>query len=278
MALSNADIPFAVPDEARFAHSWMVAPQGSGKTTALENLIVDDLIKVQRNEASLFVMDSQNELIPRIAKMAAFAPGGVLSGKLVLLEPHEVPLALNIFDVGERSQEAFSLIGFVLTGLLGAEITSKQKGLFRYLIHAMLAIPDANVRTLKHLLTKDGYDRYRKHIIKIENEDVVEFFENRFNNTTFSSTKEELFWRVDAMLGEPAIAQLFTHPRNRLDLFKELSEAKVVVVNTHKDKLQGATETVGRFFIALLLQAAQRRMTHENDDEKIEARKKRKQN
>ena len=55
--------------------------------------------KVARGEASVFVMDSQNELVPSISRLARFAPDGDLHGKLIYLEYHpEYPLALNIFD------------------------------------------------------------------------------------------------------------------------------------------------------------------------------------
>ena len=97
--LFSVGIPYGLlPDEERFQHSWIVAPTGTGKTTLLENLIMCDLERVAKNEASIFIMDSQNELIPRLTALKEFHEGP-LKGKLIVLEPSaEFPLALNLFD------------------------------------------------------------------------------------------------------------------------------------------------------------------------------------
>jgi hypothetical protein len=65
----DLQISFALPEESRFRGQWIVAAPDSGKTTFISALIAEDLKKVARNEASIFVMDSQNELIPDIARL-----------------------------------------------------------------------------------------------------------------------------------------------------------------------------------------------------------------
>ena len=55
---------------------------------------------------------------------------------------------------------------------------------------------------------------------------------------------------------------MFSHPRSKLDLFSEMNKGKVILINTAKDLLKEAgTEILGRFFIALIAQAAQERAT-----------------
>jgi len=52
------------------------------------------------------------------------------------------------------------------------------------------------------------------------------------------------------------------HPRSKLDLFTEMNAGKVILINTAKDLLkESGTEIFGRFFIALIAQAAQERAT-----------------
>ena len=53
---------------------------------------------------------------------------------------------------------------------------------------------------------------------------------------------------------------MFSHPRSKLDLFSELNAGKIILINTAKDLLkENGTEIFGRFFIALIAQAAQER-------------------
>ncbi len=89
------------PQDVRFEHQWVIAPSGTGKTTLLQTQIVEDLERVQRGECSIIVIDSQNELIPKIARLKLFARGQPLDGKLVVIEPDpDYPPALNVLDIG----------------------------------------------------------------------------------------------------------------------------------------------------------------------------------
>ena len=151
--LGQLPLLVGLDETRRFEHTWIVAPTGTGKTNLLEQLIAHDLPKVLAGEASMFIMDSQNELIPRVASQ-------VPPEKLVYLEPDErFPLALNIFDNEAMDySSSLELADFVMAGLLGAELTAKQAGVFRYLIEAMTVIPDATIHTFKDFL-KQGWLR-----------------------------------------------------------------------------------------------------------------------
>ncbi len=272
------------PDRTRFEGTWMVAPAGSGKTNALLRLILDDLDKVARGEASIIVMDSSGtapgRLLHYLSRCEVFAPGKTLANRLVVLEPSfDFPLALNLFDVDmdhinslsgdERSASlgaARDMIKFVLGGLLGSELTKKQGGLFRYLTEAMMHIPKATVFTLAELLEESGYEKHREHILKLDPW-AVKFFETRFRQrprvkNAFAGTKSEMFWRIDAMLSDQLFRGMFAHPINKLDMFAEMQAGKVILINTNRNLLrEDGMETFGRFMLSLIYQAAEKRLT-----------------
>jgi hypothetical protein len=53
---------------------------------------------------------------------------------------------------------------------------------------------------------------------------------------------------------------MFSHPRNKIDIFELLNEGKIILINTAKDLLgQEGSAIFGRFFIALIAQAAVQR-------------------
>lgn len=53
---------------------------------------------------------------------------------------------------------------------------------------------------------------------------------------------------------------MFTHPKSKLDLFTEMNAGKMILISTAKDLLkENGTEIFGRFFIAMIAQAAQER-------------------
>lgn len=256
-AVFNLPTPYPFDNEARFQHTWVISPTGTGKTTLLEHLINLDIPKVLKNEASIIVLDGENQLIPRI--MSAVSPE---TDKIVLLEPDiNNPLALNIFDNQAIDYfKSVELADFVLSALLGADLTAKQSGIFRYLAAAMQVIPNATIETLRDLLKPHGYERYREIIVAGLDDYTADFFETRFNHTSFNATKDEIFWRLDTIMSDPLFRAIFKHPRNKLDLSKELDASKIILVNTAP--LTGKTRTLfGRFIIAMLNQATESRVS-----------------
>lgn len=255
--------------EQRFTHQFVVGASHSGKTTYLSTQILQDLEAVERGECSLFVMDSQNELIPQIAKLRCFAEGEPLHGKLTYIEPHPLhPLALNIFDL--KSHEdltpeqrasvisgATQMVKFFLASVLEMDTSGHQNTMLEYVIPAVMHIPNATILTLQQLLSDEGRQLVEEHLRDYENYD---WLSKRLYSPDQKITRTAIRNRVDGMMANTYFKRMFTQPRNQLDLFNELQGARVILVNTKKALLRDATQPFGRFFIAKLLQATEERM------------------
>ena len=270
------DIAFAIPTVTRFEHCHIVAGSGHGKTQTLQYLICRDLAAVAQGRRSIVVIDSQGDLIRNIASLKEFAPGGSLYDRVVIIDPADVeyPVSLNLFDVGverlasyapverERPQNSIlELYDYVLGTLLSAELTQKQNVIFRYVTRLMLHIPDATIHTLRELMEKGSETRFAKEIATLP-PTARRFFETEFAGKEFAATRQQVLRRLWGILENQTFERMFSHPRSKLDLFGELNASKVILINTAKDLLkeQGA-EIFGRFFIALIAQAAQERAT-----------------
>jgi len=264
--------------EIRFQGQWVLGDSGTGKTTFLSNLIAYDFAKVEKGEASIVVIDSQNELIPQIGRLAIFGPGGTLEGRLIHLEPDpEFPLALNIFDTQTGrfsglsatdkeilSGGAIQLVRFFLTSIMKAEMTSHMDTVLEHLIRATLSIQDATILTMQELVEPDGYDKLKGRL-RIP-ADEHRWFQTRLYGPDYKQTLGALRARLDGFTANAFFKRMFVNPRNRLDLFTELQAGKVILINTNKGLLKGATELLGRFFIAKLLQATEERMLIDKAD------------
>lgn len=271
-----AHIPFNIPTQARFEHHWIVAGSGHGKTQTLQFMIANDLPEVANGKASIVVIDSQGDMLREIRNLKVFAPGEPLHGKLCIIDPTDIewPVALNLFDVGMERINAYSpldrerlvngileLYDFVLTSLLSAELTQKQSIVFRYITRLMLHIPNATIQTLRELMEPDGYEKHKAHIGKLQGT-ARAFFETEFNSKQFEETKRQVVRRLWGILENQTFERMFSHPRNKLDLFTEMNSGKVILINTAKELLkQNGSEIFGRFFIAMIAQAAQERAT-----------------
>lgn len=272
----NQPIAFPIPTHIRFEHCHIVAGSGHGKTQTLQYLICQDLPAVAAGERSIIVLDSQGDLIRNVARLNEFAPDGPLHERIVLIDPSDVewPVSLNLFDVGiERLQgydplererltnSILELYDFVLGTLLAAEMTQKQNVIFRYVTRLMLYIPDATIHTLRELMEPDSHIRFAPHIEKLSGT-AKRFFETEFMDREFTQTRKQVLRRLWGILENQTFERMFSHPRSKLDLFQEMNAGKVILINTAKDLLkEQGSEIFGRFFIALIAQAAQERAT-----------------
>ena len=275
-ALFDQRLDFAIPTPSRFEHHHIVAGSGHGKTQTLQYLIAKDLDAVIEGNRSVIVLDSQGDLIANIAKLDVFAPGGPLYDRIVIIDPSDVewPVSLNLFDVGierlagyaplERERLTNSILelyDFVLGTLLSAEMTQKQNVILRYVTRLMLHIPDSTIHTLRELMEPKGAEKFAPHIAKLGGS-ARQFFESEFNSKEFEQTKRQVLRRLWGILENQTFERMFSHPRSKLDLFSEMNAGKVILINTAKDLLkEQGTEIFGRFFIAMIAQAAQERAT-----------------
>jgi hypothetical protein len=280
-ALFQCKVPYGHKDERRFEHQWLMAAPGYGKTTLLSAYIKADLERVARNECSILVMDSQNTLCPDIARLKCFAPGQPMHDRLIYIEPSvKYPPALNIFA---RDQKRFSgldeddqyalnmstleMMDFFLSSMLNLSLTDKQNIPFRFIIQALLKIPNATIFTLHRLLQNDGYAHFRdRGELKGLAPEVRAWFEEHYRKRErgegkdiFTESREEVAYRIEALYADPLFSKMLGYPERKLDLFTELQRGKVIVINTLKGRLRKGVEPWGRFFLAQLLQAVEER-------------------
>ncbi len=266
----------AIPTKTRFEHMHVVAGTGHGKSQTLQYLIAQDLPAVAAGARSVIVIDSQGDLIRTISQLEDLAPGGRLADRLVLIDPTDVeyPVSLNLFDVGKDRLEGYEalererltnsileLYDFVLGTLLDAGMTQKQSVIFRYVTRLMLHIDGATIHTLRELMEEGSEIRFASDIAKLSGS-ARHFFETEFADREFKQTRKQVLRRLWGILENQTFERMFSHPKSRLDLFAEMNAGKVILINTAKDLLkEQGTEIFGRFFIAMIAQAAQERAT-----------------
>jgi hypothetical protein len=268
--------PFAIPDDRRFEHMHLVAGSGHGKTQTLQYFIAKDLEEVALRDRTVVVIDSQGDLINEILKARVLPPE-----RIVLIDPEDIayPVCLNLFSVGQDRLESYDplererltnsiieLYDFVLGSLLSAGMTAKQSVVFRYVTRLMFHIPDATIHTLRELMEPDGTEKYQEYIAKLEGT-PRRFFESEFNSKEFTNTKTQVLRRLYGVLENQTFERMFSHPQSKFDMFTEMNEGKLILINTSKSLLkEQGTEIFGRFFIALIAQAAQERATLKAQD------------
>jgi hypothetical protein len=266
----TTDLPFVIPLDSRLEHMHILGGSGHGKTQTLQNFLLADLVKVGTGERSIIVMDSQGDLIHNILKLRAV---GDMMDRVVLIYPSDIdyPPALNLFDFGLDRVEAYSkadqeklvngavsLYEYVFGAVLGAELTAKQGVIFGYLARLLLVVPDATIDTLLDFLQEP--ETVRPYVGKLTHPITRRFFQTQFFNKSFDDTRQQILYRIFDVLQTTTLANMFRNKRNKLNIFDAMNRGSLILIHTAKDLLkQEGCEILGRFFMALITQAAQER-------------------
>lgn len=264
-------VSLPVPQEAFFSHVHVVGGSGAGKTQFLQNLVLHHLDREE--PPALVVVDSQGDFIPKLARLARFDPGsGDLADRLVLISPRDIehPPAINVFDIHNERLERYDAatreqvvagviqtFDYLFAGLLGADLTAKQSVFFRFVARLLISLPETlgrNATILDMIALMDDETPYLPAIATLP-PIQRRFFERDFQSKTFTQTREQIRYRLNAILENPTLERLFTAPTTKLDLLGELQRGAIVLVDTDKSFLKGASGTFGRIFISLVLQA-----------------------
>jgi hypothetical protein len=123
----------------------------------------------------------------------------------------------------------------------------------------MLLVPNATIKTLMDFLQEP--ERTRPYLARLdENSSVRRFFETQFFSKSFDDTRQRILTRLWGVIANQTLERMFSNERNKLDLFSAMNRGSLILINTTKNLLkQEGCEILGRFFIALICQAAQER-------------------
>jgi hypothetical protein len=195
-----------------------------------------------------------------------------LADRLILIDPADIenPPALNLFDFGldrvkdysAADQEklvngAIAMYEFMFGALLGAEMTNRQGVIFRYLARLMMVVPDATIYTLMDFLEKP--ELARPYLAQLDMA-TQRFLTTQFFAGGFDTTRDQILSRLWGVLSNTTLARMFSHSKNKLNLFEAMNKGSLILINTNKELLkQEGCELFGRFMIALVSQATQER-------------------
>ena len=270
-------VPLAVTHDTFFSHMHVCGGTGAGKTQWLSTLILHHL--ADPAAPALVVVDSQSDLINKLARLEALKDRGIL------ITPKDIkyPPAINVFDLKQarlgsyddltREQVvagAIETFDYLFSGLVGADLTAKQSVFFRFVCRLLLNLPETmgcKATILDMIALMEDATPYQKAIEQLP---FIQrkFFERDFREKTFHQTKEQVRYRLNAILENPTMERLFTAPETRLDLFEELNKGSVILIDTAKDFLKTSSSHFGRLFISLVLRAIMERAAIPEEDRK----------
>ncbi len=258
-------VPLKLTAEDRFSHTHIIGGTGAGKTTLIEKLILHDI--AADDPPSIVLIDPHSDLVRKL-----FRADLGITDRVILIDPRDIhfppainPFALNHdrlagYDETTREQVTAGVIqtfSYLFGALFNLDLTGKQSVFFRYAIRLLLSLPvtmgrNATILDMLHLMADDT--PYRAAIAQLPDLQR-DFFERDFNSATFKPTKEQIRYRLQAIIENPTMARLFTATETKVDLFAEMNRGAIILVDTAKDFLKDNSAVFGQLIISLVMQA-----------------------
>ena len=255
-------IPLKLTIEQMFSHVHLLGGSGAGKSVTIERLVLHFL--AQDDPPSIVVIEPHSDLVRKLAR----ADLGI---EPIIIDPRDIhhPPALNIFATSNRlsdyddvtREQVFA--GAIETFLnlfqnLGIPLTGKQDVFFRACIRMLLSLPEVEGRnaTIKDLLNlMIDPAPYQAAIDRLP-ELQREFFARDFMSKTFDATREQIRYRLQAIISEPTMERMFCCPESKLDFFTELNRGSLILIDGAKDflKTEGSAN-FSRLMVSLIMKA-----------------------
>lgn len=256
-----SNLPFGIRQADRLFHTYAIGQTGTGKSTLLANLALQDA-KAGRG---FCLIEPHGDL------------AGDLSNRIGFDQIYwDVADATSPFGYNPLARVSEPLRPLVASGLI--ETLKRQwadawgarmEHLLRYALLALLAMPKADLRDVLLLFIDKSF---RNQVIaRVEDPQVLQFWKQEFpamNYKTAIDGVAPIANKLGAFLAHPVVRQALCEPETPLRFRRLMDDQSQVIINLSKGRLGADTaNVVGGLVVSSLLHAAFSRY-----DQPVEAR------
>ena len=254
----NKRIPFGIKAEDRTRHMYIIGKTGMGKSTLIENMVVQDI----RNGEGFAFIDPHGksaalilDYIPpdRVKDVVYFAPFDT-----------DNPISFNVMeDVGADKRH------LIANGLLSAfkkiwgpeTFSARMEYILMNSLLALLEYPESTLLGVSRLLTDKAY---RKKVVdNVKDPSVKAYWVEEFAKYSENYAKEAVPGiqnKLGQFTSNPLIRNIIGQPHSSFDLRKMMDERKILIVNLSKGQLgEGNANLLGGMIITKIYLAAMSR-------------------
>ena len=255
----NQQTRFGIKTDDRRRHMYMLGKSGTGKSTMLENMIIQD-IKAGRGVA---VIDPHGDLVEKVVH---FIPPERINDT-IYFNPNDFdyPIAFNVMEQVDAANR-----GLVASGLLGVfkKLWADSWGprLEYILRNAILALMEYPGSTLLGIMRLFVDTDFRKRVIGTITDPVVKAFWEveyaKYSQQFAVEAVAPIQNKVGQFLSMALVRNIVGQVRSTIDLRKIMDEQKILLVNLSKGRIgEDASALLGAMLITKLQLAAMSRVS-----------------
>jgi hypothetical protein len=262
----NKQTVFGVKRADRRRHLYVIGKTGTGKTTLIANMAINDM----RNGEGLAVIDPHGDLCEILLN---YVPKNRIND-IAYLDPSDSEYAfrlnpLELSDVNDRGKAELIASGIVsiFHKLYSYSWGPRLEYVLRNSLLTLTYIPNSTLVDLPVLLTDLTY---RNHIVERVPDPVLKnYWTNEFNKMgerLKSESISPILNKVGQFVASPMIRNIIGHPKSTIQFNKMMDEGKIVIANLSQGKLgEDNASLLGAMFITNMQLAAMSRVHQEEE-------------
>src|SRR3989338_2087809 len=249
---------FGIKTDDRRRHIYVIGKTGSGKTTMMENMIIEDM----NAGRGVGLIDPHGDFAEKILH---FVPEDRIHD-VIYFNPRDVnfPIGFNPLEkVGDEHRH------IVASGLMGVfkkiwpdVWSARMEYILNNAILTLLEFPDSTILGVMRLLSDKDY---RKKIVEKLKDPVVKgFWVNEFARYAQKFETEAtaaIQNKIGQFVANPLVRNILGQPRSALNLREAMDEKKILIFNLSKGKIgEDNSALLGSMIITKLQLAAMSRV------------------
>lgn len=249
--------PFGIKSEDRNRHIYVIGKTGMGKSTLLENMIIQDI----KNGAGVGFIDPHGK---SAETMLSFVPPERMDD-VVYFAPFDLdwPMAFNVMeDVGADQRH------LVANGLMSTfkkiwpdVWSARMEYILGNTILALLEYPDSTLLGVNRMLSDKNY---REEVVNnIADPTVRSFWLDEFakyNERYMQEAGDAIKNKIGQFTSNPLIRNIVGQPKSTFDIRRLMDDKKILIINLSKGKVgeQNASLLGGMMITKIYLSAMSR--------------------
>lgn len=260
----NRDLIFGIKDVDRRRHLWAIGKTGTGKSTLIANMAIDDMKKGR----GVAIIDPHGDLSDTIMN---YVPASRIND-VVYFNPidRDRPVRLNILEVKDPAQRELIVSGIVaiFNKLYGHSWGPRLEYILRNTLLALSEIPDMTLVDVPRLLTDRPFRQ--NAMTKVSDPVIKRYFENEFDRMPEKMLQESIapiLNKVGQFVSSPLIRAIIERPQSSIDMESIMNEGKILIANLSQGKLgEDNAALIGAMLITKFQLAAMNRVDQSESD------------
>lgn len=262
----NQQVPFGIKPDDRRRHMYVIGKTGMGKTTMMENMVIQDI----RNGNGVCFIDPHGD---STRKILDFIPPSRIND-VVYFDPSDLdhPIAFNILESVETRYK--HLVASGLMGVFTKIWASMWSSRMEYILNnTILALLDSPGNTMLGIVRMYVDKKYRKRIVdNIKDPMVKAFWIEEFANYAEKYRTEAVAPiqnKVGQFLSSAVIRNIVGQPKSTIDLRDIMDNNKILLLDLSKGKVgEDNSALLGAMIVTKLQLAALSRVDIPEEERK----------